>query len=318
MAVVDMPLEQLLVYEGKNPCPADFDKFWDNSLKEMESVNPKLKIDKSSFQTSFADCYDMYFTGVHNARIYAKLLIPKTAKSSPAALMFHGYSGDSGEWINLLPYAAQGFVVASLDCRGQGGKSQDTSTVTGNTLHGHIIRGLNDNPENLLFRQIFLDTAQIAKIVAGIEQVDKNRMVAFGGSQGGALTVACAGLSPLIKKAAPTFPFLSDYKRVWEMDMRTGAYIELWDYFRRFDPLHQREDEIFEKLGYIDIQHLAKRITADVLMGISLRDDICPPSTQFAAYNKIKSPKEMVLYRDFGHEGLPGFNDKIFQWLSNC
>lgn len=317
MAVVDMPLEQLLLYEGKNPCPVNFDKFWDDSIKEMESVNPNLIINKADFQTSFANCYDMYFTGVREARIYAKLIIPKNAKSSPAALLFHGYSGRSGDWVDLLTYAAQGFVIAALDCRGQGGKSQDTSTVTGNTLNGHIIRGLNDNPEDLLFRQIFLDTAQIAEIVAGLEHVDKNRIMAFGGSQGGALTLACAGLSNLIKKAAPIYPFLSDYKRIWEMDLRTDAYLELWEYFRKFDPLHQQEDEIFEKLGYIDVQHMAKRIKAEVLMGISLRDDICPPSTQFAIYNKIKSPKEMVLYRDFGHEGLPGLNDRIFQWLSN-
>lgn len=315
MAVVDMPLDELKKYKGTNPCPADFDKYWEKGLAEMNSINPELEINKADFQTAFADCYDMYFTGVHNARIYAKLLIPKNRKNVPAVLKFHGYSVDSGEWVELLPYAAEGVVIAALDCRGQGGKSQDTSIVTGNTLHGHIIRGLADNAENMLFRQMYLDTAELAKIVAGLDEVDNTRMSAFGGSQGGGLTVACASLSKYIKKAVPFFPFLSDYKRVWELDLRTGAYMELWDYFRVFDPLHEREDKIFEKLGYIDIHHLAKRITADILMGVSLRDETCPPSTQFAVYNNIKSHKEMLLYKDFGHENLPGFNDKTFQWL---
>lgn len=58
-----------------------------------------------------------------------------------------------------------GFTVAALDCRGQGGLSEDKGGVLGNTLQGHIIRGLDDpNPDNLLFRDIFLDTAMLAKL----------------------------------------------------------------------------------------------------------------------------------------------------------
>ena len=77
--------------------------------------------------------------------------------------MFHGYSGDAGDWVSKLGYAALGHTVAALDCRGQGGSSEDRGGVTGWTLRGHIIRGLDDAPEKLLYRQIFLDTAQPRK-----------------------------------------------------------------------------------------------------------------------------------------------------------
>ena len=100
------------------------------------------------------------------------------------------------------------------------------------------------------------------------------------------------------------------------MDLAKGAYQELATYFRQFDPLHERENEIFTKLGYIDNQHLAKRIRAEVLMSIGLMDTICPPSTQFAAYNKIISTKNLLIYPDFGHEGLPGVNDLIFKFMA--
>ena len=135
------------------------------------------------------------------------------------------------------------------------------------------------------------------------------------GSQGGALTVACAALEPRIKKAAPVYPFLSDYKRVWEMDQARDAYVELKEYFRHFDPQHTHEDDIFENLGYVDIQYLAPRIRADILWGTGLMDTICPPSSQFAAYNKITSRKSMAIFPDFGHEELPGLNDQIFQFF---
>jgi cephalosporin-C deacetylase len=145
--------------------------------------------------------------------------------------------------------------------------------------------------------------------------VNPTRVGATGGSQGGALTVACASLEPRISRAAPVFPFLSDYRRVWEMDRAKNAYAELQEYFRHFDPRHENENKIFEKLGYVDIQNLSPRICSEVLWSIGLMDEICPPSSQFAAYNKITAKKSMVIYPDFGHEGLPGVNDTIFEFM---
>lgn len=192
----------------------------------------------------------------------------------------------------------------------------DSGGVKGNTLRGHIIRGLDDAPDQLLFRHIFLDTAQLAGIVMKMPEVDPPCVGVMGGSQGGGLTLACVALEPRVRRAAPNFPFLCDYRRVWEMDLAVGAYEELRTFFRQFDPLHEREDEIFTRLGYIDVQFLAPRIRARVLMGMGLMDTICPPSTQFAAFNKIKAPKELAIYPDYGHEGLPGHQDRVFQFMA--
>jgi len=313
----DMPLDQLKTYQGTSPKPDDFDEFWDRSIAEMQSIDPQTELRPADFQAPLAECFNMFFTGVGGARVHAKLLRPRNApKPHPAVLIFHGYSGSSGDWADKLGYAALGYTVAALDCRGQGGLSQDVGRVTGNTLRGHIIRGLDGPPEQLLFRQIFLDTAQLARIVMDMPDVDQARVGAFGGSQGGGLTLACVALEPRVKRAAPVYPFLTDYRRVWDIDQAKGAYQELSDYFRLFDPRHEREADVFRKLGYIDVQHLCPRIRAEVMLGIGLMDTICPPSTQFAAYNKIPSPKSMVMYPDFGHETLPGHNDKIFQFMA--
>ena len=313
----DMPLDRLETYRGVNPRPDDFDAFWDARLGEMHAIDPRVECTPADFQAPFARCSDLYFTGAGGARIHAKLLQPvDQAAPGPAVVMFHGYSGSAGDWTDKLPYVAAGFTVAALDCRGQGGLSQDLGGVAGNTLAGHIIRGLDDAPANMLFVRIFLDTAQLARIVMGLPTVDPARVAAAGSSQGGGLTLACAALEPGVKLAAPTFPFLCDYRRVWEMDLAANAYAELRDYFRRFDPRHQRENEVFMQLGYIDVQHLAPRIGAEVLMAVGLMDQICPPSTQFAAYNKITAPKSMALYPDFAHETLPGHADTVFTFMA--
>ncbi|NOU73234.1 alpha/beta fold hydrolase [Paenibacillus sp. LMG 31458] len=316
MPILDMPLEQLKQYEGRNPRPTDFEEYWSRALDEMKSVDANVELVESNFQVPFADCFDLYFTGVRGARIHAKYVRPKhIAEPHPAIIQFHGYAGNAGDWADKLIYASLGFSVIAMDCRGQGGSSEDTGGIKGTTQSGHIIRGLNDTPNNLLFRHIFLDAAQLAGIVMDLSEVDADRVGVTGISQGGGITLACAALEPRIKKLAPVYPFLSDYKRVWEMDQAKDAYQELRTFFRYFDPQHTNEEEIFTKLGYIDIQHLASRIKGEVLMGVGLMDSICPPSTQFAAYNKITAKKRLEIYPDFGHEGLPGLNDKILKFM---
>jgi len=317
MPLFDMPLDQLREYRGTNPRPPDMDAYWDRALDEMRATDPRVELTPRPYPASYAECFDLYFTGVRGARVHAKYLRPVSApQPHPAVVLFHGYSGSSGDWFDKLGYVAQGFSVAALDCRGQGGQSEDTGGVKGNTLSGHIIRGLDQSPDDLLFRHIYLDCAQLAGIVMDMPEVDAARVGATGGSQGGGLTLACVALEPRVKRAAPVYPFLCDYKRVWEIDLAVAAYEELKQHFRRFDPRHEREDEIFVRLGYIDNQHLAHRIRAETLFLTGLMDTVCPPSTQFAAYNKITAPKDMVLYPDFGHEGLPDSGDIIFRFMA--
>jgi len=317
MPLVDMPLAQLLKYEGRNPRPEDFDAYWDRALAELDATDPKPELIPHKITAPFAECFDLYFTGVGGARVYAKYVRPKGASKVPAILNFHGYSGNGGDWADKLNQVARGYAFASMDCRGQGGKSEDPGGVKGNTLRGHIIRGLDDSPEKLYYRNVFLDTAQLARVVMGFEEVDAEHVGASGGSQGGALTLACAALEPRIKKAAALYPFLCDYKRVWEMDLAKDAYDELKAYFRLFDPRHEREDEVFTRLGYIDNQFLAARIKGEVLMLVGQMDTVCPPSTQFAAYNRISGKKNYILWPDFGHEGLPGGNDIVWEFFAD-
>ena len=177
MPIVDLPLAELRTYQGRNPRPEDFEAFWERALAEMRAVDPRVEMVPASFQAPFAECFDLYFAGARGARIHAKYLRPKNRPTPhPALLQFHGYSSQAGDWCDKLNFVALGYSVAALDCRGQGGPSEDTGGIKGNTLRGHIIRGLDDTPDNLLFRQIFLDAAELAAIVMGLPEVDGNRV----------------------------------------------------------------------------------------------------------------------------------------------
>lgn len=318
MPCLDMPLEELRNYRGINPKPDDFDQYWEKALEEMRSIPSDLTMIPSDFSSPVADCFECYFTGVGGAKIHVRHVRPKNFSGKlPAVLQFHGYSLNCGDWQSKLGYAASGVAVFAMDVRGQSGKSTDPGGVIGNTQRGHIIRGLsNDDPQKLFYRDVFLDTAQLARLVMELDFVDVDQVYTQGGSQGGALALACASLEPRIKRTAAHFPFLSDYKRVWDMDLDVDCYIELREHFRFFDPRHEHEDEVFHKLGYIDVHNLAPRIRAEVLMFSGLLDNICPPSTHFAAYNNLDCPKKIVIYPDFGHEYLPDSDDMVYEFLT--
>ncbi|MFP4031793.1 MAG: alpha/beta fold hydrolase [Desulfococcaceae bacterium] len=316
-ATFDLPLEALRIYTGTNPKPSDFNEFWDRGVAEMTALGTAFNWEADDFGTPYAECGHLTFGGVGGARIHARMVRPRnSAPPGPALLWFHGLGSRAVEWVQMLPYAAAGLTVAAMDCRGQGGRSEDVGGVRGPTLRGHIVRGLEDAPERMLYRNIFLDAAQLARILMERPEVDPSRIATVGRSQGGALALACAALEPRIFRVASVYPYLCDYRRVYDIDLARDAYGELQDWFRYRDPRHLREAEIFERLGYIDVQHLCGRIQGEVLFATGLMDEICPPSTQFAAFNRIGAPKWMDIYPDFGHEDLPGHPDRIYRFLT--
>ncbi len=312
-----MLIEELLKYNGVNPRPEDHDDYWEKALSEMKAVESQVSFEEVDFKSPIVSCYDMYFTGVNGARIYAKHVRPKNVSGKiPAVIMFHGYGADCEDWYSKMPYAASGVAVFAMDVRGQGGKSEDVGGVCGNTLHGHIIRGLADkNPQKMFYRDVFLDTAQLAGIVLDLDFIDETKVYVTGGSQGGALSLACASLEPRISRVAIAEPFLCDFKRVCDMQLNVNVYGELRDYFRMYDPTHEQEEAVFTKLGYIDIQYLVPRIKGEVLMLTGLLDTTCPPETQFAAYNKMTCKKRYILYPDYQHEKLKNVDDVTYQFL---
>lgn len=307
-------MSDMLSYNGKTPMPSDIDKYWDDAVAEMKELSHDIEM-KKVWDLPTVECFDMFFTGVGGAKIHAKFAKPKniTGKSR-AIVMFHGYHANFPEWLRLLFFAGQGFCVAAMDCRGQSGLSEDKGGVIGNTATGHIVRGmLEDDPKKLMYRNTYLDTAQLAEIVMNFDFVNENEVYTFGGSQGGALALACASLEPGIKKTLAYCPFLCDFEKAYELG--GVAFSEIQDYFLRTDPRHETERRIFERLAYVDMKNLSHRIKASVKMVTGMHDTSCPPLTQFAMFNQIKSEKEYILYPDYGHADYPEVFDIALKWF---
>ena len=122
-----MSVSELFTYQGRNPKPEDFDVYWERALVELDATPSNSELTPAKFTCPSVDCFNLMFTGVRGARIHAKYLLPKkTDHPLPVIFFFHGYSGSSPDWFRLLPFAAAGMAVAAMDCRGQGGLSEDS------------------------------------------------------------------------------------------------------------------------------------------------------------------------------------------------
>lgn len=310
-----LTLEQMRTYRGRQEIPANFDDFWDEALEKVATL-PEYTLTEQPFQIRNAVCYDLWFDGTNNGKVFAKCVFPK-AEKSPVVFYFHGYQGQSPDWSQCLNYVAAGYGVVCMDVRGQAGRSIDNGQFNGITVKGQVIRGMTEGPEHLFYKDIYLDVYQLIEIVAQLPFVDATELLSYGASQGGALALIAAALNQKITKTTAIYPFLSDFKRVLELGDLAEPYNELFRYFKFKDPFYETEDAIMQTLSYIDVKNFAHRIQAPVQFVIGLEDIICPPSTQFAIYNRLEVPKELHILPQYGHEAMNvHVNDKIFNWLT--
>ena len=78
MPLIDKPLAELKVYPGLNPRPADFDAYWDAALRELDATDPQPElVPAREIAPRHSEAFDLWFTGVGGARVYAKYVRPK-------------------------------------------------------------------------------------------------------------------------------------------------------------------------------------------------------------------------------------------------
>ncbi len=300
---------------GRNPIPADFDAFWGERVAEADAVPLDYELSASDQLDDFDTCtyHDLRFIGMGGARLYAKYCVPAAVSGPvPLVLQFHGYPGCTRSWAEQSSWPGLGYAVLSMDNPGQGGRSEDIGGFNGTTVAGHLVAGIDGGPRNLYYVRLYQNQRILCRIAAELEGIDPTRVFVNGGSQGGGMGIACCALNQgLVRGASILYPFLSDFKAVWELGADEIAYEGVRYYSRWFDPDGSRADEWFGTLGYVDSLSFAHLVRCPVLFGTGLADVVCPPETQFAVYNALPCPKRHLLYPDFGHEEIQAFDDSI-------
>jgi cephalosporin-C deacetylase len=199
-----------------------------------------------------------------------------------------------------------------MDVRGQGsawrpGHTPDHETVPGNPHHpGFMTRGVLD-PQTYYYRRVVADAVRAVEAARAFPLVDPDRVVVAGGSQGGGLALMVAGLVPGLAAVLCDVPFLCDFQRALDV-ASADPYLEIERYLK----VHRdRIDDVYRTLSYLDGVNFASRAAAPALFSVGILDEVCPPSTVYAAYHHYAGPKTIEPYRFNGHEGGQSFHDAV-------
>jgi len=323
MALFDLPLPELERYLPELDEPADFDEFWSTTLAEARAFDLGLTVTPADTALTVIDAFDVTFAGFGGQPIKAWVTRPAGVEGDlPAVVELIGYGGGRGFAHERLAWAAAGYVHLVMDTRGQGstwGGGGDTPDLAGSgpAAPGVMTRGILD-PHEYYYRRLITDGVRAVDAVRALPGVDPTRVAVTGGSQGGGLAIAVGGLADDLVAVMPDVPFLCHFARALAI---TDAfpYGEIVQYLA----VHRdQEAAVLRTLSYVDGVHFARRASAPALFSVALRDDTCPPSTVYAAYNHYaglsaaRPATQIEVYTYNKHEGGQAFQvDRQLRWL---
>lgn len=309
----DFPLTRLREYRPPLTRQPDFEQFWAETLAEAKGPL-KDEVRTIDYPVPNVRAFDVCYEGFRGARVGGWYLLPAEGSACcplPALVFFHGYSGARSEISVYLPWVLQGYAVLAVDVRGQSGLSTDPGGYSLGHVRGWLTQGILDEHE-YYYRGVYADCVRALDFVAAQPEVDVTRIGLIGGSQGGGLALAVAGLDRRPALALADVPFLCHFERPLDIS-DAYPYRELADFMRRYEG---KDACVFRTLSYFDVMNLAPDIACPTLVTVGLEDMTCPPSTVFAAYNHITALKQIDVFRYFGHE-VPGFHSETkFRWAN--
>jgi cephalosporin-C deacetylase len=305
VALFDMPLERLREYRPSVDEPGDFDAFWAGTLAEARRHPLEARFEPADVGLRTVESYDVTFNGYGGQPIRGWLLLPAAREGRlPCVVEYIGYGGGRGFPLDWLTWSSVGFAHLVMDTRGQGsaGRKGDTpDQVEGGSdpaFPGYMTRGITD-PSTYYYRRLFTDAVRAVEAARSHPAVDASRVAVTGGSQGGGIAIAVAGLVPDLVASLPDVPFLCHYRRATEIT-DASPYSEIVSYLR----VHRdKVDRVFRTLGYFDGVSFAARAGCEALFSVALMDQICPPSTVFAAFNHWRGSKEIRVWPYNQHNG---------------
>lgn len=263
----------------------DFDEFWDRTLAELAAVEPDYQMELlPEHSNDIRKSYRVTMKSLGGETIGGILCVPAKEGRYKAYIDYMGYGAD--------PYfydpSAEPECIEFLACARDQGIFRDSP-------RDWFERGIEDK-ETYYYRGAYCDVIRAIDFVASLDRTDPARIIARGDSQGGAFTWIAAALDNRIAAATPAVPFLSDYPHY--------AKIVEWPVKEALDIWAKKgitEEEALRTLSYFDVKNFTDRVKCPIYMAFGLQDPTCPPHTNFAGYNQVKSEKHYYCVPTCGH-----------------
>lgn len=285
---------------------ADFEEFWAKQVKILRAV--PLKVEKRLLDLPYKTfkAYEIVFNAHDDTKVTAYYCVPNTytGEKLPCIAMFHGGGGyyNVSSTINL-EIVASGYCTFCMDGRSQGGLTYDNAGYDmADDCHGGLMSHGLLNKENFYMRNLYLDAVRSIDVIETLPEVNAQKIITQGISQGGALSIVAAALSGKVIKAYPTVPSYACLEKRVE---RGSGVFNVVNYYLTSHP--EQTDIVMENLSYFDINNMVSLLKVPVHFALGLADPICIPQFVYSPYAHTTAPKQITISPFTPHSIAPDY-----------
>jgi len=290
--------------------PNNFKQYWDNCIAEARKtpLDPRITLLPERC-TDRVNTYEVNFQNDrYGARIYAILCVPKAEGTYPALLRVPGagvrpYEGDA--WT-----ASKGVITLEMGIHGiPVTMAQDVyDKLAASALRDYWQNGI-DNPQQFYYRRVVTGMIRAIDFIEQLPQFNHGQLGVTGSSQGGALSVIAASLDSRVTFYAAVHPALCDHEAF--LKGRAGG----WPHYFYYDKKPSQQE--IENVRHYDVVNFARLVKVPGWFSWGYNDEVCPPTSTYAAYNAIAAQKEFHPYLQTGHYWYQEQWDEWCEWIWN-
>ncbi len=313
--------------------PADFNIFWQKSLQQLaeiplnattgsitkynlEEINAynlayasmPTDYDPTGHKCEEVEAFKVEFSSINGKRIFGWLAKPLGDGPFPAMLILPGAGCNSRP--KPLEHARHGYISLDLQVHGQ-----DVDLESYEDLPGYNYDPIHTPIEDNYFRGMYLNAVQAINYLLSRTDVNTEKIVVVGGSQGGRLSVVTAALHPQVKAIVPA---IAHYGNLPHLKWADKCNAEQNDGMAiTGTPL---PDATAENIccAYYDVMNFSPDVKCPVMMNAGMIDPVSYTSGVFAIYNRLTSTnKIMVPIPGFAHDWSAEFDRRAWRWLDN-
>jgi cephalosporin-C deacetylase-like acetyl esterase len=285
--------------------PVDFLQFWADAKDELSKIPVKPVM--TLLPELCTDKVDVYHVSIDNikGKIYGVLCKPKAEGKYPAILNvpgagvrpYKGYKPNTDKGVVTFQIGIHGIPV-NLD-------PVVYTDLKDGALEGYQKVNFDDKDQNY-YKRVYLGCVRAIDFIESLDCYD-GTLAVTGNSQGGALSIVTAALDDRVDYLAAVYPALCELTGY--LHGRAGGWPHLF-----LDEFTNKSDKV-ENSKYYDVVNFARFVTVPGWYTWGYNDNICPPTSMYAAYNVIEAPKELHVFQETQHWLFPEQDQWRNDWL---
>ena len=289
--------------------PKDFDAFWSAQLDKVKDVDLDIKKKlNTKYSTDRYSVYEVSFRiNKDGHRMSGWLMIPEGEGPFPAVFMPPG-AGIKPQ-IPVTSYVEKGMITFMPDIHGNVMEMNDEEYTAVRTSFGDYMFMNLDDKEKYYYNRIFLGCKRAVDMIYTLPEFNGN-IGAAGGSQGGALAMVTTALDPRVKAVVSFFPALCDITGY--LHGRAGGWPHM---FNEKNGAFMNKPEKVENIAYYDVVNFAKKINVPGFYSFGYNDNVCPPTSVYAAINSVPGEKFILIEPITAHWRFSETTSQSIEWL---